>query len=210
MGLRDQLDKMEKLLGQNEAIATGKTGAAAASSKPKVKVKVKMTPAQAKAGVRSAPAAEGLLSGLLTRGKSAATKGAGGKALGLAGKGLGLAGRTAGAAAGGPLTALLLGHQLLGAKGAGEDYLAEVGAATKGPTAEEMLRELDQQRLRSASVSQADQNDPEMMEALRWMLSGQQKPDLTPHQVMFGATPTTDAVDPDMVREALAAMTGGA
>ena len=191
MGLFDeQLNKMESLLGQiGEA---GKTGATA-------KPKIKMSAAQAQAGVRTATAAPAVGAGAARSGALQAAKGIGKGVL-----------KGALKFGGAPLGVGFLLYEILSKTSEGRKYLSEADVSTRPPTAEAMLEELDDQRRRRAAVASAEQNDPEMMESLRWMLSGQQRPDLTPNQVMFGSTPTTDQVPPEAIREALAAMSGEA
>ncbi len=107
-----------------------------------------------------------------------------------------------------PLVAGSLLYTLLSSLSAGRASVRETERLTRPRTAEDMLAELDEQRKRQASLTSVAQNDPELLEQLSWMLSGQQKPDLTPNQVMFGATPTAQDVSPEALQEAIAAMLG--
>lgn len=194
----EQLDRLQKLLQTNEAIATG-------TSTPSGKPKIKMTATQAQAGVRPGAAVPSAAKAGVKAGGTAATgtlqalKGVGGGVLKAATK-----------FGGAPLGLAFILHQILSQAREGQEYLSETRAATRPPTAESMLAALDSERQRRSAVVSADQNDPEMMESLRWLLSGNERPDLTPNQVMFGGTPTTDQVPPEAIREALAAMTGEA
>lgn len=117
----------------------------------------------------------------------------------------GFLGKNVGKVTGGLTLALIL-NDIRSKVTEGRGHLLDVEEATRPPTAEAMLSELDEQRRRQAAVGGVAQNNPELLENLRQLLSGQQKPDLTPNQVMFGATPTTRDVPPEALQEALAAM----
>lgn len=130
------------------------------------------------------------------------------KALGTAGRGLKAVGKLGMKGAGSGFVGASLLHTLLSSLSKGRKHVRETERRTRPRTAEDMLAELDEQRSRQASLTTVAQNDPELLEQLSWMLSGQQKPDLTPNQVMFGATPTAQDVSPEALQEAIAAMLG--
>ncbi len=131
-----------------------------------------------------------------------------GKQAGTAGKLLKGAAKLPFKAAGAPLVGGFLLYDLISSLSQGRAHVRETERATRPRTAEDMLAELDEQRSRQASLASVAQNDPELLERLSWMLSGQQQPDLTPNQVMFGATPTARDVPPEALQEAIAAMLG--
>lgn len=130
------------------------------------------------------------------------------KALGTAGRGLKAVGKLGMKGAGSGFAGGFLAYELLSSILEGRKHVRETERLTRPRTAEDMLAELDEQRSRQASLTSVAQNDPELLERLSWMLSGQQQPDLTPNQVMFGATPTAQNVSPEALQEAIAAMLG--